>query len=504
MIHAHTLSSDPVWSADVVIVGSGAAGSAFSLRLASKGLDVLALEEGGHYTKADFNQREEAMYRLLYRDGANQMTRDNTVTVLQGRCIGGSTVVNMADVERIPAPILAHWRRLTGITDFNEATFRPYFEEAERMIGVNKIADEAINRNNALLREGAKRLGWRGDTMRHNRVGCIGSGYCLIGCSYDAKQSTLITYVPKAEAAGARFVAGARVERVTVEAGVAREVQGDRIDPHTGQIVGKFRVKAKHIVLAAGAIHTPLVLLRSGLTDGPVGKNLSLQPQVGVLAIFASEVRAYRGIPQSYYVDEFEIQSEETGLGGYRLEGIAGGPGMSAVSIGLWGAAHQEIMRSYLRTAALLVLVPDRPGGEVRALTMNRAEIRYRFQDVWKRTALQGVRQAARAYLEAGAQKVFTPGFPARAIVSPKDLEESDLVRFDSGSIRAISAHPQGTCRIGTHPEDSVVDPDGRHHAVKNLYVIDASLFPTTASTHTTLPILATATWLADKFLARA
>ncbi len=498
-IDAATLPSDPVWTADVAIVGSGASGAVWAERLSARGLDVLVLEEGGHFTARNFTQREDEMYPLLYRDSGSQLTEDGRISVLQGRCVGGSTVVNMADVERIPPEIFTYWRTLTGIAEFEEKTFVPFFERNEAAIGANTIDAATLNRNNDLLRRGTEKLGHRGGPMRHNRVNCTGSGYCLIGCAYDAKRSTLVTLIPQAEANGARIASGAQVERLIVEGGEIREVTGNRVDPRTKKTVGTFRVRAKTVVLAAGAVHTPLILLRSGLDQGPVGKNLSLQPQLPFMAIFADEVRPFRGIPQSYFHDEYEVHSKDQGLTGFRIEGISGGPGMSAQSLVAVGMRHKEEIAKLLRTAASLVLVPDEPGGEVRVgKGRNRADIRYALQPKWKANAQRGLQVATEVYFAAGAQQVVIPTIPALVLKDPAEFPAQ--IGFDVGSVSTISAHPQGTCRIGTDPRNSVVDPDGRHHHVRNLYVIDASLFPTTASTHTMIPIMATADWLAEKF----
>lgn len=499
IIRAASLPSDPAWEADVIVIGTGSGGAVWAKALAEKGRDVLLLEEGGYFTSADFTQRENEMYPLLYRDGGNQVTADKRVSVLQGSCVGGSTVVNMADVERIPDEVLAHWRGLTGIDEFDPRVFAPFFDEVEGYIGANQIRDEQLNRNALLLKEATEKKGHRGAAMRHNRVGCVGSGYCLIGCAYDAKQSTLITLIPEALKRGARLAAEARVDHLEVTAGRVTAVHGTRVDPRTKKPTGAFTARAKTVVLAAGAVHSPLILMRSGLDQGPVGKNLSLQPQVPSVALFRDEVKAYRGIPQAYYHGEYDVATPEHGLGGFRLESISGGPAMSAVAVGAFGPEHKRFMQRYTQTASSLLLVPDRPGGEVRWKN-GRAQIRYALQDEWKAQARKGLRTAAELYLSVGAEMFVLPVTPTSLVTKTEDLARIDALDFGEGTVQTISAHPQGTCRIGTDPQTSVVDPDGRHHAVKNLYVTDASLFPTTASTHTMVPIMATARWLVEKF----
>lgn len=500
-IRATKLERDPEWTADVAVIGSGAAGAVWASLLADRGVDVIVLEEGGHYTKEHFTQREGEMYKLLYRDAVNQFTVDQRVNVQQGRCVGGSTVVNMADCERIPPEILAHWRGLTGIDEFDARVFEPLFAEAEAAIHVNRVAPEQLNRNNLILKEATEKAGQRGAAFMHNRVNCAGSGYCLIGCAYDAKQSTLVTLIPAAEHKGARIVAEARAERFEHENGVIKAVTGSRLDPATGAVAGRFSVRAKTFVLAAGAVHSPLLLMRSGLGGPEVGRNLSLQPQLPVMALFKDAVTAHRGIPQAYYNDQFEVHSAEKGLGGFRLEGIAGGPAMSASSGAFIGHAHKELMTKYAHIAALLLLVPDRPLGRVVLDADDRPQIRYELQPEWKKQARKGMKLAGELYLSAGAEVVMLPVTPPVVLRGAADFAQIKNVGFDIGAVSTISAHPQGTCRIGVDPRKSVAGPDGRVHGTQNLIVSDASLFPTTAATHTMIPVMAVARWLAAKYI---
>jgi len=472
----------------VVVIGSGAGGGVVAATLAEAGHEVVLLEEGQRVGRERMTQREEQMYPLLYRDGGQQYTADGGISVLQGRVLGGSTVVNMADVVRVPEGVLDHWRDHFGLSRHSTREWMDAAEVCEAAIGANQIPDADANRNAQILLDGGRKTGRSGGLFEHNRVGCVGSGYCSIGCAYDAKRSVALTWIPRAVTAGAEVRTEHRVERLLLEGSKVTGVVGHTIEPGTNAPIEPFEVKADHVVLCAGAVHSPLLLLRSGI-KGQVGHNLSLQPQAPVTALFADEVRFYRGIPQAAYLDDAETATAGEGLAGYRLESISSTPGMSGATLMAWGPDALDFMKRFNDVAAVLVLAPDRPGGRVVEKGNGRPKIDYRFQAVWAEQLRQGIRAAAEVFFAAGAQTVGLP-FAGVPMIGPDDLGLLDDCRIEPNRLPLISAHVQGTCRMGPDPASSVVDLRGFVHGVDNLQVLDASLFPTTASSHTMIPVM--------------
>lgn len=480
----------------VCVVGSGAGGGVAATVLAEAGSEVVLLEEGPSVPRERMTQREHEMYPLLYRDGGNQLTDDGGVSVLQGRVVGGSTVVNMADVVGIPPDVLGHWREQFGVDRYGPADVRAAEVACRDVIGANLIARAQLNRNNHRLLAGGEALGFRTSTMEHNRVGCIGSGYCLVGCAYDAKRSVAVSWLPRAIATGRVLVQSeARVDRFVHDGTRVVAAVGHLVRPSDGARLAPFRVEADRFVLAAGAIHSPLVLAASGLGGRAVGRNLSLQPQAPVAAMFPDEVVLFRGIPQAGYVD-VETTSTAHGLGGYRLEPIGATPGMSAVSTCLPAAELHAFMTGFRRVAANLCLVPDRPSGQVSADRSGRPKIRYTLSPDVEARLKEAIGTAARCWLAAGAEAVVLPFPDAPVVRRESDLAALAGYRIRSASTPLVSAHPQGTCRMGTDPTTSVVGLDLRVHGTENLWVMDAGVFPTTASSHTQLPVMSFA-WLA-------
>ena len=481
----------------IVIVGSGAGGSPLALRLAQRGYEVLVLEEGGDYTRRDFNQREDTMIDRLYRHHGSQSTDDFAVRVLQGSCVGGSTVINMGDVVPMPDAVVEHWQQQFGLP-WSPRDFAAARDRALAMLPWRPIPPGEVNRNGQILLRAARAAGYSVDILHDNREGCVGSGYCMMGCSYDAKRSMIVNYLPAARSAGARVVGRAYVRRVLHQSGRITGVEGEWGEVGQRQ---PFHIRAQTVIVACGAIHSPLLLERSGLHFDQLGRNLSLQPQNLVMARFRDPVVAFRGIPQSVVVDEFLRAEAATGLGGFVLESILplpGGLGAGFAPSGI-GPELMAMMRTYAHMAGCFVLVPDRPAGRVTTLEGNFARINYEFTPAVRATMWQGILTAARLYLQVGAQEVY---FSHQGLPPVRSLPELEQLRdhgFRPILGPTISAHPQGTCRMGLDPRSSVVNPDFQVHGIPNLYVCDTSIFPTTSSTHTMTPTLTMAEFLGER-----
>jgi len=286
------------------------------------------------------------------------------------------------------------------------------------------------------------------------------------------------------------------VEGLEVSGDRATAVVGSVVDPHSSRPVASFRVVADRVILCAGAIHSPLLLSQAGVGGRAVGRHLTLQPQAPVSALFKEEVVLYRGIPQSAALWGQEVISEMEGLGGFRIEGVSAGPAMAAVAGGLEVQQVHGQLRHFRQTAGCLVLVPDTPSGRVTREKTGRPRIRYQMTRSYKKTLREGIRTATRAYLEAGAELVALPFAASQPITALSELDQLDRYPIRPASLALISAHPQGTCRMGLDTKTSVVDPALKVHGMKNLHVIDASIFPTSASSHTMIPIMSFA-WLA-------
>ena len=482
--------------AHTVVVGSGPGGGVAAYHLAAAGIDTIVLEEGGRHVAAEFNQREEDMRPMLYRDGGSQMTSDGMIAVLQGSCVGGGSVVNVSDCVPIPGEVLAHWHKLVGTADVTEVTLEESYRRVHKSLNVKTNNKSLLNRNNLLLSETATKLGWKSHVMASNRKGCVGSSYCMVGCSYDARLGTNLTYLPWAVDKGATIYSDVRCDRLERLGGSKYRVHATVLERGVRTARLPLTIDCERVVLAASSIHTPAILMRSGFGAGlpQLGRNLSLQPQLGVVGIFDKDIVHWRGAPQSVAVHEFDDNSPEYGLGGFRFEGIGGLVGVIQTVMPGFGIEHKRYATQMRRMSVTQLLVPDQPTGEVTYQWADdgrvRPKIDYVIQDEWKQRLRLGMRKLGQLLFEAGAKEVAFAHQSFPVLKSADELSKVERFPIEPGLVVFNSAHNQGTCRMGLKADTSVVDQNLKVHGRENVYVMDASIMPTTAATHTMIPIM--------------
>jgi choline dehydrogenase-like flavoprotein len=467
--------------ADVCIVGAGAGGAVAAAELAEGGAKVVVLEQGPHHDADRFSARPIEMMTALYRDGGQGVTLGTPPIVLPlGRGIGGTTLVNSGTCFRTPAAVLERWQREYGLHELTVQALDPCFARVERALSVAEVTPELAGANAAVARRGAEALGWSHGYLRRNASGCVGSGVCAFGCPTSAKQHTGITYVPRAQAAGAEILTGAQVHRVLVRDGRTRGVQAS-LDGGGG-----LHVHAPEVIVAAGTIHTPLLLERSGLGDssGQLGQNLALHPATGAFARMEEIVDMARGVPQSFYIDEFSAQ-------GLMFEGVAGPPSYVAMSLPLTGARHAEAMADYRRLAQFGLMVSDSSRGSVRSFA-GRPLIRYDLVEADLARFRTGLARMRELFEAAGAREVYLP-LPHG--VAPERARPRDL--------KLMAFHPLGTARADARPTHGVVDGQLRLHGVEGLHVADGSVVPSSLGVNPQITIMALATRLAYHLLSR-
>jgi choline dehydrogenase-like flavoprotein len=489
---------------DVCIVGSGCGGATAAWELAKAGREVLVLEEGADLTGPRLTQRDSEMYDQLYMDRGGRSTSDLSISVLQGRVLGGGGVINASDVVPMSDAVLLHWQKRWGLTDFSQETLAPFREAALADLHANRPVDAQVNANNKALWRGAEKLGWKGEVMLHNREGCAGVGACLIGCPLDRKKNPRFVAIPAAVEAGACFVTRIRAVKLEATASELKLIHARRLDPKGYREGAPLTIKARTVILAANAVASAQLLLRSGVGNAQVGRNLMLQPQQPVVARFAEDIRFFRGIPQSFAVTEFETDADEKdGWWGFRIEGISGTPGIVASLLPEVGAKGKALMQEYPRLAASLLLTPDRGQGVVRVEPSGRLRIDYALDEEQRERIRKAVVAAAKVYLAAGAQEVLVPNAPPLRLTSEADLARVTELSLAPTTAPLLSAHQMGTVRFAPNEKDGGADPDGQVYGTKGVYVFDSSGFPSSASSHTMAPILTISRYLSRKLLAK-
>ncbi len=504
IVKGRELRGDVNLDADAVVIGTGAGGSVALRELARAGLNAVALEEGGHHTSRDFDQREDRMLEMLFQEGGGLSTEDLAIRVLQGRGVGGSTVHNTNLCKRTPDEILDLWKRRHGVSGASPAEMRPSFEAIEADLSVALIPGELRNRNNDALRRGVEALGWKGGMLKHNRVGCQTSGFCELGCAYDAKQNALKVVVPQAVSAGARVYADVRATRITTADGRATGVEALARDA-AGKVCARITVRSKIVVLAASAVGSTVLALASDLPDPhrQVGLGLRMHPGGVVAGIFDEEIAAHQGIPQSYECTEHLSFEEGSDRRAWIIPAFAHPIGTASTLPG-FGKSHMKAMRAYNHLAVVATMVHDETSGQVLLGSDGRAIIRYVMSEADRVQLARGTIASARILLAAGAREVVIPAIPPVRVTSTRELDALDTSFIRAHSVPLSAVHPMGTLRLGDDPRTSVVTSTGEHHFVRGLFVADGSLFPTSLGGPPQISIYSFALHLAPHAIARA
>jgi choline dehydrogenase-like flavoprotein len=314
-------------------------------------------------------------------------------------------------------------------------------------------------------------------------------GYCGFGCRRGAKQSTLITYLQDAVARGVRVVVTCDVERVLFERGVATGVEA-----HVGAGRHALRVRAKAVVVAAGSIHSPALLLRSGISLPALGRHLALHPATAVFADMDEDVRPWTGTVQAHYSDQF---ADLDGGYGFKFETAPVHPSFQALAAP-WesGAQHREQMARLPRTALAGILLRDRFGGRVSVDRDGVAVVDYRLSRYDGRPLRRALAAGAELLEAAGAREIwaplarnirYTPGGPR---AREAWLERVDAAGWGPNQLLLVTFHQMASCRMGASAETSVVDAEHRVWGIRGLYVSDASVFPTASGVNPMLTVM--------------
>ena len=505
------LDSDMTLEADVAIVGSGAGGGTTAEILSAAGFKVLLIEEGPLKTSDDFKMLEDQAYAELYQEGIGRMSKDGAITIMQGRAVGGTTLINWTSSFRTPTPTLEHWAKEHGVQGHSAEDMAPWFAQMEQRLGVTPWALPP-NANNAVISSGCEKLGYEWQVIPRNVRGCWNLGYCGMGCPTNAKQSMLVTTIPATLEKGGELLYLARAERLLLDGDRVTGIECLGMDERSVAPNGRrIIVKAKHYVLSGGGINTPGILLRSGAPDPHqrTGKRTYLHLVNFSAALFEQVINPFYGAPQSVYSDQFQWDDGATGRLSYKLEVPPLQPAITATMLGRFGIDNAMRMEQLPNTNVMLALLrdgfhPDSAEGRVELRGDGSPVLDYQMTDyTW-----DGVRRAfhtmAEVQFAAGAQAVLPLHADAGYV---KTLGEAkrliDNLSLELYRTRLGSAHVMGGCAMGEDPQHAVTDSLGRHHQLSNLSIHDGSLFPTSIGANPQLSIYGLTAKLATKLAER-
>ena len=490
----------------VCVIGSGAGGAVVAYNAAAAGNDVVLLEEGSYVTAKEMNHDLREMIPKLYKEGGAQTTVDSLMPIIQGKCLGGTTVINNAICLRINNPgmspnghdLLAVWKKLGVNIDVNK--LNEAYDRVEKKINVGKISEETGGEGGRVLLDGIKKLQssgeldkkYKSDYFKKNYKESLGCGFCNWGCPYGRKMSMLETYIPGAIDNGARVVTDCKVVKIERHGnkvtGVKCELKGGR----------KLFVRADKVVVSCGAIGSSVLLMESGIGGSRVGKNFSFNAFTNMNGRFERVINSYDGAQMASYMDG----------GNFILETIFNPPMLQSGLIPGWFNTHFERMRAYDRLASIGIVVGTENNGRVKRIKFLRdmlGPVIYTMTDKDFKDLKDGMVLATQVFFAAGAKAVY-PNSLVDIEMKADEFDSHDKIeRLINSKIKKPndvihgSSHPQGGNAMSDSKKKGVVNNQFKVHGYENLYVCDASVFPTTITVNPQLTIMAMAEYLSNQ-----
>ena len=473
----------------MVVVGTGAGGATVAHELARKGNAVILVEEGDYFDRTRFSGRPFEMQSMMYlRSGMTTALGNVPIPVPLGKTVGGSTTINSGTCFRTPRRVMRMWREELGLSEYTPAGMEPFFQRVESIMQVKPADMKFVGKNGEIIARGAERLGYRHGPLLRNAPDCDGQSVCALGCSSGAKRSTDVSFIPKALQSNAKLLCRVRAEEILLQGGCAAGIRARSLD--TGKQV---TIRAPVVVLSAGAFGTPLMLMKQKIcnSSGQLGRNLSLHPAVGALAMMDEEVNSDKSIPQGYMVDEFEEE-------GLLFEGVAFPLDALSLVIGFIGRKSQEIIENYSQLSSFGAMVCDTSRGRVFSGLSGEPLALYRMNKHDFSQVLRGIEILVKIYLAADAQEVFVNVHRWKPMRTPADLENNLRLRTRPADVDLSAFHPLGTCHMSGFRGRSVCKPHGETYDIRNLFIADGSLIPPSLGVNPQITIAAVAARVGD------
>ncbi|RDA86747.1 hypothetical protein CP532_4177 [Ophiocordyceps camponoti-leonardi (nom. inval.)] len=516
-------------STDVVIVGSGCGGSVCAKNLAEAGHCVIVVDKGYHFPPSQLPMAQDAACEYLFENGGCQFSDDSSIGAISGGAWGGGGTVNWSVCFRPPEFVRREWAA-AGLPLFDSPAFDQCLDRVWDSIGATTEAIRHNPRNQALL-DGCRRLGWKASVVEQNTAGeAHYCGQCHLGCGSSGKKGPTVTWLPAAAEAGARFMEGFRVDSVLfAEDGVtatgveglwtSRDADGNVSSPPESRVQRRVRITASKVILSGGALWSPVILMKSGVDNRNVGRNLYLHPCNIVTAAYKEHMRPWEGGIITGYSGEFEnLDSEGHGV---RLESACMVPYLTVATQTWHGGLDAKLLSlRYGHLSSFIALTRDRDPGRVYVdAETGRPRISYAASGFDSGHALEGVQALAKICYVTGAREIRASlaGAPAYVVedggerqrehaegTDPEFTDEAFgawLARLRAAGNRPptavfASAHQMGTCRMSADEASGVVDGRGQVWGRRGLFVADASVFPSASGVNPMVTVMALADWI--------
>lgn len=511
IVEGRTLTDEWTLMPDFCVIGSGAAGGVCALKLAEAGFVVIALEEGpniprgeGHggksHVRPTLNEREVQMYKLLYQEGGARLTKNGGVKIMQGRCLGGGTAVNWSACLPPRLETLVEWQK-RGLP-FTRQNLDPYLREVVNYLPI--VRNDKYNTSARKFIEGCDQLNIPHDNLPNNTHQCRECGSCGVGCPYDRKMSGFVRWLPDAVAKGATVYTDTKVDKLVAKGGRITEVHAHFLDGKNRPTKGTLVVKPnKGVVLAAGSIGTPAVLLRSklNLPNKQVGKHTHIHPVTITIGKYPEKMHPAYGVPDNMWSPKFAA-----GPTGYLVETGSFFPVLSASATLQHGPELHRIMEDYYPFGAISYahhttgFDDKEPYGTVDLDDNGDPQLDYTIPKANIKPMRESLEVMARIHLAAGASSVYVMRNPPLEVRANSGFDEIKKINFaEPQRATVFTVHVMGGCQMNKDAKRRVVNNDFTFGKFKNLWVLDASIFPTALGANPQVTIYALALWGAEE-----
>ncbi len=477
--------------ADAVVIGSGAGGASVADVLTRAGLSVVVIEEGGHVPASAASPRASEAFPQSWRcGGLTGALGRPPIAYAEGRCVGGGTEINSAIAQRVAPELLAEWAQRYAIADFGVAAIDAYLDRAEATVNASATKGP-LGAPSDILQRGAEALGWRTTELKRGQRDCRGENRCALVCPNAAKQSMAVTLLPQAIARGARLLAHTRIDRLVAKGGRIVEIRGRAAGP-LGETL-PVRVRAGLVFCCAGAIHTPALLLRSGLKRN-IGRTLRMHPTIKAAARFAEPVDAHLSRLPLVAVTEF--------MPDMRIGGSFFTPALFSLSLAEDWSRRKRLMPDWRNFGSYYGMIRPKGKGSIRTLPFAREPlVTYALEPEDRRNLRIALTRLGEAMFAAGATQVL-PSITGH----PGWRDPGELLREADQDLPAaanlMTIHLFSSCPPGERADATALDSFGRVRGVENLFVADASQIPEAPGVNPQMLVMAMAFRTAEAALA--
>ena len=503
------IKHDVVENVDVCIIGSGAAGAVLAKEFVEKGKTVVLLEKGGYYEEKDMNQRDIDMMPLLWKNSGFNFDDKMRIAIAQGSCLGGSTIINDAVCFDTPTKVRDEWKKL-GV-NFSNQEWSDNFQRVNSFLHVTPVSDPELNRNNQMLMRGAQLLGLTEGKKNHrNCVDCMQCGFCHLGCHYGTKQNVLVTYIHEAMKqpdSSIRIYCNCNVTRIIHNQSIAVGVEGTFYNS-AGENTFRIRVNSKIVIISAGTIASSKLLLKNGMAQKTAGRGICLHPAPFVLGDYDYEIKGNQGIPMAFTVHDFGVTrtSDKARIannfsdGEFLIESIFLPLLQFSMALPTNLIQHEELLHRFNNYSMAGILVRDGNNGRFALTPTGGDSLTYSLGQKELGIIAKGVEILTKMWFKLGAKRVINSHRDKMILEDESELEQlKEKILHNPENLLLGSAHPQSGNKIGTDSENSAVDSDCKVHGFKNLFVCDASVFPTAVGVNPQITVMTIASIVAQR-----